>query len=153
MENGPMSGGSAEVQGRKFASLIAETSIMGLALKLAGGIVLAFLCLAASAAALDVAFNDARLLDAVTGRSRLEATCLPELERELADRGFSPADIEMSPRPDATHRLWRRRSLAAEFTFQDGPQASRIDGVMACVLDGTSVHVEVKTRGRPVRAT
>ncbi len=107
----------------------------------------------AGAVAVCIVLDGGRVLDAVTGRTSLEAMCLPELRKELAGRGFSPTDIELVPRGAAPSALWRPRSYAADFTFQDGPGATRVDGIMACILDASEVRVDVRTRGQPIRAS
>ena len=106
----------------------------------------------AGAGLADRALNDGRLTGLVLGSDRLVAACTPALIKRLSDDGFSPQDIEFE-RPSGLTGLWGlKRSLEADFTFQDGAEETRIDGVMTCVVDPTDVRIVVRTSGHPVRA-
>ncbi len=124
---------------------------MSLVLKLIASIALLPLVLAAGALA-DFTLNEGRVLYALMGRDKLVEACLPELKKGLADRGFAPADLELDPRPSISIALGRPKTFGADFTFQDGAAAMRVDGVLACVVGKNDVHVDFRTSARPVRA-
>lgn len=124
---------------------------MSLILKLIGAFVLLPLMLAAGAIA-DFSLNDGRVLYALMGRDGLIEACLPELNKGLADRGFSPAGLEIDPHPSISVGLGRPKTLGADFTFQDGAAETRVDGIMACVVGKNDVHVDFRTNARPIRA-
>lgn len=106
----------------------------------------------AGAGLVDRALNDGRLTGFVLGSDRLVAACTPALIKHLSDAGFSPQDIEVD-RPSGLTGVWgMRRTLEADFTFQDGAEETRIDGVMSCIVDPPEVRIVVRTSGRPVRA-
>lgn len=123
----------------------------GLAMRWLPGVVGVCLLAATVAGAMDYRFNDARLLYAALGRDGLVAACLPELERQLQRRGFSPLDVEVEPRPRVSLAFGASRSLAADFTFQDGAAATRVDGRMECEVRRDGPHVDLRTSDRPVR--
>ena len=106
----------------------------------------------AAAGLADLALNDGRILYRLIGRNAIAEACLPELKRSLAERGFAPADLELDPHPDIAVAFGGPKTLGAGFTFQDGPAQTRVDGIMACVVDATNVHVEFRTTAKPVRA-
>lgn len=122
-----------------------------LILKLVGGLLLVGLLLLAGGLA-DVVFNDATLIYALMGRDRLLATCLPELARTLAERGFAPSDVQFGGKPSLGFLSGRGGTLRDTFTFSDGPEGGRVDGTMACAVVGSSVRVEVRTMSLPRRA-
>ncbi len=123
---------------------------MALTLRLAGAGLLLVMGLAAAGLG-DLVFDDGRLLYAAVGRDRLVAACLPELMHGLEARGFSPADVEFETRPRISVGLGPLASLGADFTFEDGAAATRIDGSMACVVGRSDVHVDFRTLAPPVR--
>lgn len=98
----------------------------------------------------DYTLNDSRILYALVGRDRLVDACLPELEKGLVDRGFAPTDVEFATRPHIA--IGRTRTFGSEFTFLDGPAETRVDGVVACAVTASGVHVDFKTSARPLRA-
>ena len=106
----------------------------------------------AGAGLADLTLNDGRILYRLVGRNAIAEACLPELKRGLAERGFAPADLELDPHPDIAVAFGAPKTLGAGFTFQDGPAETRVDGIMACVVGATNVHVEFRTNARPVRA-
>lgn len=123
---------------------------MSLVLKAIGAVALVPLALAA-AVVTDFGLDDGRLVYALLGRNTIVEACLPELKKGLAARGFAPEDVEINPHPDIAVALGQPKSLAAEFTFEDGPAQTRIEGVMACVVGRNDVHVDFRTDATPVR--
>lgn len=108
----------------------------------------------AGGAAADLALNAGALMNAVSGRASVEEACLPELKRGLAERGFLPSEVEFAAHAKAGLFSGPSRSFSSGFTFEDGPQALRVDGIMACVVDrDDDVHVDFRTAARPLRAT
>ncbi len=118
--------------------------------KISGFAAVALLALAA-AGSLDVAVNEGRWVYAALGRDRLVEACTPALIRELVQRGFSPQDVEIDGRPGFALAWSGRRSLDAEFTFQDGGAETRVDGTMTCTVDAPAVNVVFRTLARPIR--
>ena len=125
---------------------------MRLIFRLLGGAALAAGLLAAAALA-DLAFNERRLAYAVLGRDGLVAACRPPLIAKLVADGFQPDDVEFGPSPDIAVSTATGRTLTDSFTFADGALHARVDGLVACGVQGSSVIVEVRTRSTPLRAT
>ncbi len=103
--------------------------------------------------AADLVVNDGRFLTLASGRAGVEEACLPELRKALADRGFSPSEIELGQRPGLGFTYRANRTFTSDFTFEDGPEATRIDGIMECELGRNQTRVSVRTGARPLRAT
>lgn len=117
---------------------------------LAGLVLLAVLLVGASLA--DLIFNHGRGLGLLLGRDALIAACRPPLIAKLKAAGFEPADIEFGDAQTVTVAT-AQRTLAGTFTFADGASQARVDGLLACVVEGQTVSVEVRTRSTPMRAT
>jgi hypothetical protein len=106
--------------------------------------------------AADALWNDSRLFYRFAGRDALEAACRPQMLDRLAGKGFSPTDLEFSPRPAISFAFGsqgRSRTFDDDFTFSDGPDGQRVDGVVACTVSGQSVTVDVSVDSLPVRAS
>ena len=101
----------------------------------------------------DLVFDDGRIADALLGRDGLEKACTPLLSDKLRDAGFEPREIDLGARPDIAVASGAGRTFKDTFTFQDGAAGSRVDGVVACVVDGDAVTVDFRTTAPPVRAT
>lgn len=125
---------------------------MRLILRLLGGAVLLAVLLAAVALA-DLVFNERRLTYVALGRDQLVAACRPPLIARLVEAGFQPDDVVFGPAPDIAVSTTTGRTLTDSFTFADGSLRSRVDGLLACGVRGTTVTVEVRTRSTPLRAT
>lgn len=117
---------------------------------LAGAALLAVLLVGATLA--DLAFNRGRGLGALLGRDALIEACRPALIVRLKAAGFEPADVAFDEAQTVTVAT-AQRTLAGAFTFADGASQARVDGLIACVVDGRTVTVEVRTRSTPLRAT
>lgn len=117
---------------------------------LAGAALIAVLTVTALTA--DLLFNKGRGLGVLLGRDRLIEACRPPLIVKLKAAGFEPDDLLFDDRQTITVSS-SQRTLAGPFTFSDGVSQSRVDGLMACVVDGPTVTVEVRTRSTPLRTT
>ncbi len=124
---------------------------MGFILKILGGLSLSALALAGLVLA-DFGLNDGRVIYALMGRDALVAACRPALAASLAEKGFTPTDIEFEPRPSLDIAFGKAKELRSSFTFTDGVGGSRVDGTLACVREGTAVRVRVDTTSLPRRA-
>lgn len=105
----------------------------------------AVLAVAVGGLALVADRNGGRGLDALTGRDRLVAACAPVLAARLRDAGFEPREIELGAAPAG-------RMLRGSFTFRDGALGTRVDGIVACTVEGATVTLNFRTSGPPVRA-
>lgn len=101
----------------------------------------------------DGVFNGQRLFYALLGRDRAEQACTPALVDKLRTAGFEPSDLTIDSRPDVSVSSATGTSLSAAFTFQDGAAGTRVDGLLACVVHGTAVTVDFRTRTAPTRST
>ncbi|MDX7953040.1 hypothetical protein P7D22_17910 [Lichenihabitans sp. Uapishka_5] len=111
--------------------------------------------LAVSGFVYDTMWNDGHWTGMLLGRDRLVAQCLPPLRASLTTRGFTPTDIEVGRSVSfavASGSFGRVRVLSGPFTFSDGPNGARVDGRLACLIDGTRTDVEVEVDGTPLRA-
>ena len=124
--------------------------LRGLAL-VAGGMLLA-VALGGAAVLGDLRFDGGRLLHAVMGGADLADACRTPLVRRLAARGFPPADVEFGPEPVLGSPWARERSFGDSFTFRDGAEGARVDGVVACVVSGTEATVDFRVAQNPHRA-
>lgn len=100
----------------------------------------------------DLRFDNGRLVQAAMGSADLAEACRAPLVRQLADRGFQPDDVEFGPEPTLGSPWSRERSFGDSFTFRDGSEGTRIDGVVACVVSGAVVKVEFRVMQNPHRA-
>lgn len=101
----------------------------------------------------DLVFDDGRIAYALLGRDGLEKACTPSLSDKLRDAGYEPRDIDLGARPDIAVASGAGRTFKDTFTFQDGAAGSRVDGVVACVVNGDGVTVDFRTAAPPVRST
>lgn len=108
--------------------------------------------LAGAVALWDVTANGARLFYGLMGRDRIEAACLPVLAAQLRQDGFEPSDITFGERPSIASATGSGTRLDNDFTFLDGAAQARVDGAMACAVEGETVTVRARTRSTPVRA-
>lgn len=100
----------------------------------------------------DLRFDNGRLIQAAMGSADLAEACRPTLVRQLGERGFQPDDLEFGPEPTLGSPWGRERSFGDSFTFRDGAEGTRVDGVMACVVSGAKVTVEFRVMQAPRRA-
>lgn len=103
----------------------------------------------------DVGWNHGRLFATLLGRDRLVAQCVPGVRTALTERGFTPTDIEVGAPVSigfASGGFGSSRVLSGPFTFTDGPNGPRVDGRLACHVQGKEVRVEVDVDGLPLRA-
>ena len=100
----------------------------------------------------DLRFDGGRLLQAAMGDADLADACRAPLVARLAERGFQPDDVEFGPEPTLGSPWARERSFGDSFTFRDGAEGSRVDGVVACVVAGTAVTVDFRVAQNPHRA-
>lgn len=124
--------------------------LRGSALVLAGMLLAA--TLGGVAILADLRFDGGRLVHAAMGVGDLADACRPPLVRRLAERGFQPDDVEFGPEPTLGSPWARERSFGDSFTFRDGVEGSRVDGVVACVVSGTGVTVDFRVAQNPHRA-
>ncbi len=119
--------------------LVSAGALMAVAL---GGIVLLF----------DLRFTGGRLVHAALGGDALAEICRPPLEQRLSERGFQPADLEFGPEPTLGSPWAHERKFGDSFSFRDGAAATRVDGVVACVVSGPDVTVDFRVAANPHRA-
>lgn len=100
----------------------------------------------------DLMLNGGRGLGILLGRDRLIAACRPPLIAKLRAAGFEPDDI-LFEKGETVTVTTSQRTFAGPFTFEDGGAQTRVDGLIACVVNDRSVTVEVRTRSTPLRAT
>lgn len=119
------------------------------------GAVLLLAALVVAGFVYDAGWNDGRFVAGLLGRDRLVAQCLPAVRTRLADRGFSPTDIEVGGSVSigiASGSFGSARVLSGPFTFSDGPNGPRVDGRLVCRVHGTETDVKVDVDGLPLRA-
>ena len=114
--------------------------------------VLAVPVLLAAAFGYDTFFNGRRMTYALLGRDGVVAACTPALTARLREAGFQPYDLEFGSTPDLAVATGVGKRLKGPFTFQDGAIGVRVDGIVACVVDGPRVTVDFRTSAAPVRA-
>ena len=120
-------------------------------LRLSVGITAAAALTAAGFATMDVWLDHGRLLFLALGRDELVKSCSASLTGRLAEKGFEPNDLDVEARP-TLEIPWRAvRSLEGHFTFLDGPEQTRVDGVMACLVSRTGVTVDFRVASAPHR--
>lgn len=103
----------------------------------------------------DAGWNSGRVLATLLGRDRLVAECLPGVRTALTERGFTPTDVEVGVPVSigfASGGFATSRVLSGPFTFTDGPNGPRVDGRLACHVQGKEIRVDVDVDGRPMRA-
>ena len=100
----------------------------------------------------DLVFDQGRGLGALLGRDAMIEACRPPLIIKLKAAGFEPVDVEFQEPQNVTIAP-AQRTLAGAFTFADGASQARVDGLVACVVEGRMVSVEVRTRSTPMRAS
>ena len=100
----------------------------------------------------DLRFDGGRLLHAAMGSADLADACRTPLVRELAERGFQPDEVEFGPEPTLGSPWAWERSFGDSFTFRDGAEGTRVDGVVACVMSGPGVTVDFRVAQNPHRA-
>ena len=115
------------------------------------GITLALVLTAAGFGAEDLWLDGGRLVAQALGRERLVRNCSESLAGRLAQKGFEPSDLDVDAQPKID-MPWRSvRSIEGHFTFLDGPEQTRVDGVMACAVSRTGVTVEFRVAAAPHR--
>lgn len=123
-------------------------------LKVIGAVLLCGILLAAGFV-YDAGWNDGRLVASLLGRDRLVAECMPGVRTALTQRGFTPTDVEVGAPVSigfASGGFGSSRLLSGPFTFTDGPNGQRIDGRLACHVQGKEIRVDVDVDGLPMRA-
>ena len=106
---------------------------------------------AAGFAALDVWLDHGRFVFLALGRDELVKSCSASLTGRLAAKGFEPSDLDVEAKP-TLDVPWRSvRSIEGRFTFLDGPEQTRVDGVMACLVSRTGVTVDFRVASAPHR--
>ena len=100
----------------------------------------------------DLRFDGGRLVHAAMGSADLADACRAPLVRRLSERGFQPDDVAFGPEPTMGSPWGRERSFGDSFTFRDGAEGARVDGVVACVVSGTAVTVDFRVAQNPHRA-
>ena len=120
-------------------------------LRLSLGTMVAAALAAAGFAGADLWFDHGRLVFLALGREELVKSCSASLSGFLAQKGFEPSDLDL----DAQLNLdvpWRSvRSIEGHFTFLDGPEQTRVDGVMACAVSRSGITVDVRVASAPHR--
>ena len=120
-------------------------------LRLSLGTMVAAALATAGFAGADLWFDHGRLVFLALGREELVKSCSASLTGRLTQKGFEPSDLDL----DAQLNLdvpWRSvRSIEGHFTFLDGPEQTRVDGVMACAVSRTGVTVEFRVESTPHR--
>ena len=120
-------------------------------LRLSLGITAAAALAAAGFAAMDVWLDHGRLVFLALGRDELVKSCSASLTGRLAEKGFEPSDLDVEARP-TLDVPWRSvKSIEGHFTFRDGPEQTRVDGVMACLVSRTGVTVDFRVGSAPHR--
>ena len=99
----------------------------------------------------ELRLDGGRLIRAALGDGELIDLCRPPLVRHLVDSGFEPNDITFGPAPVLGSPWAKDRSFGDGFTFTDGAAGTRVDGVMACVVSGRGVTVDVRVGSAPHR--
>lgn len=100
----------------------------------------------------DLRFDGGRLLHAAMGGADLADACRAPLVQRLTERGFQPDDVEFGPEPVLGSPWARERSFGDSFTFRDGAEGARVDGVVACVMSGAGATVDFRVAQNPHRA-
>ena len=120
-------------------------------LRLSLGFIAAVLLTAAGFAAADLWLDHGRLVILALGQEELIKSCSASLTGRLAQKGFQPNDLDL----DAKLNLdvpWRSvRSIEGRFTFLDGPEQTRVDGVMACAASRGGITVDFRVASAPHR--
>ncbi len=124
---------------RRSLALVAAGALLAVAL---GGILLLA----------DLRFDGGRALQAAMGSEALAEACRGPLQQRLTERGFEPDDVAFGPEPTLGSPWGRERSFGDSFTFRDGAAADRVDGVVACVVSGSGVTVDIRVGSNPHRA-
>ncbi len=120
-------------------------------LRLSLGIMVAAILTAAGFAAADLWLDHGRLIVLALGRGELVKSCSASLTGRLEQRGFEPSDLDVDAHP-TLDMPWRSvRSIEGHFTFLDGPEQTRVDGVMACLVSRTGVTVDFRVASPPHR--
>ncbi len=120
-------------------------------LRLGLGTTVAFVLAAAGFVAADLSFDQGRLVNMALGREGLIKNCSASLAGQLAQKGFEPSDLDVDAHSNLD-RPWRSvRSIEGHFTFLDGPEQTRVDGVMACAVSRNGVTVDFRVASAPHR--
>ena len=120
-------------------------------LRLSLGTMVAAALAAAGFAAADLWFDHGRLVFLALGREKLVKSCSASLTGRLAQKGFEPSDLDLDARLNLDVPWRAVRSIEGHFTFLDGPEQTRVDGVMACAVSRTGVTVEFRVEAAPHR--
>ena len=99
----------------------------------------------------DLRFAGGRIINAAMGSGDLADACRRPLQQRLAEKGFEPADLEFGPEPALGSPWSRERTFGDSFTFRDGAEAVRVDGVVACVVSTAGARVEFRVASPPHR--
>lgn len=99
----------------------------------------------------DLRFDGGRLIHVAMGSDALAESCRTPLIDRLAERGFQPDDVEFGPAPTLGPPWDRARTFGDSFTFRDGAGQVRVDGVVACAIQGTSVTIDFRVASNPHR--
>ena len=99
----------------------------------------------------DLRFDNGRLVQAAMGSADLADACRAPLVGRRAERGFQPDELEFGPEPTLGSPWARERSFGDSFTFRDGIEGARVDGVVACVVSGGTVTVDFRVAQAPHR--
>ena len=120
-------------------------------LRISLGVMAAAVLAVAGLAAADLWLNHGRFIVLALGQDELVKSCSASLTGRLAQKGFEPSDLDLDARP-ALDVPWRSvRSIEGHFTFLDGPEQTRVDGVMACLVSRTGVTVDFQVASAPHR--
>lgn len=120
-------------------------------LRLCLGVLAAVVLAVSGFAAADLWFDHGRLIVSALGREALVKSCSASLTGRLEQRGFQPSDLDVDAHP-TLDLPWRSvRSVEGHFTFLDGPEQTRVDGVMACLVGRTGVTVDFRVGSSPHR--
>ena len=99
----------------------------------------------------DFKFAGGRIVSAAMGGGDLADACREPLAKNLAEKGFEPADIEFGPEPVLGSPWARARTFGDSFTFRDGAAAVRVDGVVACVVSASGATAAFRVASAPHR--
>ncbi len=120
-------------------------------LRLSLGVLATAVLVSAGFVAADLWLDHGQLIALALGREALIQSCSASLTGRLEQKGFEPSDLDVDTHP-TLDMPWRSvRSIEGHFTFLDGPEQTRVDGVMACLVSRTGVTVDFRVASTPHR--
>ncbi len=120
-------------------------------LRLSLGLIVAAVLTVAGFATADLWLDHGRLVILAFGQEELVRSCSASLTGRLAQKGFEPNDLDVDAKPNLDVPWRSVRSIEGRFTFLDGPEQTRVDGVMACAVSRTGITVDFRVASAPHR--